>query len=58
MNQQQQKMWDLLQDNCHHRWLASELIGKPVDENKPFLDPVMSAAFSVIAVIAVINFFG
>jgi hypothetical protein len=45
MNNEQRQMWNILQDNLHHRWVASELIGTPTLENKPFFDPVMTAAF-------------
>jgi hypothetical protein len=57
MNKEQKQVWDILQDNLHHRWVASDLIGKSVSENKSFFDPIMTAGFVLIAAVAVFNLF-
>jgi hypothetical protein len=56
MNQEQTRVWRILQHNRDHRWLAEDLIGSKPSESVPFFDPVMSTAFLLLAVAAVVNF--
>ena len=55
MNKDQKEMWDSLQGNQYHQWVARELIAPPVEEKRPLLDPVMSVGFILIAVVAIGN---
>ena len=55
MNKDQKEVWDMLQGNKYHQWVASELIAPPVVEKRPFLDPVMSVGFILIALVAIGN---
>jgi hypothetical protein len=57
MNKNQKDVWDILQGNNYHKWVAAELIAPPVTEKRPFFDPVMTAGFVLIAVVAVFNIF-
>jgi hypothetical protein len=57
MNKNQKDMWDMLQGNNYHEWIAAELIAPPITEKRPFFDPVMTAGFVLIAVVAVFNIF-
>ena len=55
MNKTQKDMWDMLQGNNYHEWIAIELIAPPVIEKRPFFDTVMIIGFSFIAVVGIGN---
>ena len=55
MNKNQKDVWDILQGHNYHEWVAVELIAPSMSEKRSFFDPVMTAAFFLIAVVAVFN---
>ena len=57
MTKNQKDMWDKLQGNNYHEWIAAELIAPPVTKKQPFFDPIMTAGFVLIAIVAVFNMF-
>jgi len=55
MNKHQKDMWDMLQGNNYHEWVAAELIAPPIPEKRSFFDPVMTVGFVIIAVVGIGN---
>lgn len=49
-------MWESLQSNDYHKWVASELVTPSMTGSQPFLDPIMSSGFVLIAIVAIGNF--